>query len=96
MSVSQPEVLAYAQRCKAERPNITNDELRGVLRARFVDGKDPLLAAAAFGGLGAVHNPVDWLKGLASIFRGLSRIFGGKDPAGIMDIIEGVIIIVQE
>lgn len=97
MSVSQSEVLAYARACLRDSPNLPPDVLREVLKARFVDGRDPLAAAEAQHiALGAIANPMDWLQALAMIFRGLSRVFGSNDVAGILDIIEGVVKIVSE
>lgn len=97
MSISQAEVLAYARACLRDSPGLSPDTLREILKARFVDGRDPLAAAAAQGlALGAVANPMDWLQGLAMIFRGLTRLFCSDDMTGILEIIEGVVKIVSD
>jgi hypothetical protein len=83
------EVLAYARRVVAANPAIAPDALRDVLRARFLHGQD------IFAVVGAVNNPLDWLHGLASIFRGIARLIAG-DATGVQDIIEGVVRIVTE
>lgn len=93
---TKEDILEYAREAKAQRPSLTDDELRGILRARFVDGSDPIGAAAPMGGLGAINNPLDWVRGLAAIFRGIARLWGKKDVRGVMDIIEGVVLIVQK
>lgn len=88
--LKRDEVLAYARSVKAVRPSITAEELEATLRARFIDGKDPL----ATGALGAVANPMDWLLGLSVIFAGIAKLLG-KDYSGAVDVIRGVVIIVQ-
>ena len=95
MKVSKRQVLACARKIKAQRPRVTKRELRALLGARFVDGKDPLAAAAPFSGLGAISNPWDWLKGLASILRGIARLFGDGEE-GVNDTIDGIVVIVSE
>ena len=84
---SQLEVLSFAKKLKAENPNLTRSEMKGLLEARFVKGYDSSVV------LGAVNNPMDWLDGLSSIIKGLKRLFGDDDSEGINDIIEGVLII---
>lgn len=72
--VSREEVLAYARECKSQRPQITEDELRAFLEAKFIGGVDPLAEALARGTVvGAINNPVDWLNGLSSILRGMAK-----------------------
>lgn len=97
MSVSQDEVLAYAKACLRDSPELPPEVLREILKARFIDGRDPLAVASTQGiSLGFVGNPMDWLQGLSMIFLGLSRIFGLNDAAGTLDLIEGVMVIVCE
>ena len=54
---------------KRQRPQVTNDELRAFLRARFVDGEDPLarLAATCYGSM--------WFASLASSNRNFATSF---------------------
>jgi hypothetical protein len=95
--VAKEEVLAYAQEAKRQRPQLTNEELRAILKARFVNGKDPLGELAARGmTLGAIASPIDWIFGLAVILRGIGKLWSHKDVSGAMDIIESVIRIEQE
>jgi hypothetical protein len=95
--ISKEDVLSYAQEAKRQRPGLSRTELHAVLTARFLEGKDPLREAAPHGGLGAVTNPMDWLQGLSSILRGAIKLLSPKpDPSGILDIIDGVVIIVSD
>lgn len=98
MKISKSEVMEYAVECRRQKPDITKDELRGLLRARFIDGMDPLAEAVrqnlTIGTIGSVCNPLDWIKGLSSIFLGLGRLFSDDDISGVEDIIEGVVIII--
>lgn len=97
MSVTESEVLAYARACLKDSPNLPPDVLREVLKARFLNGQDPLAAALAQGTtIGAVANPLDWLQGLKMIFEGLDRIFRSKEIEGIHEVIAGVLKIVSE
>jgi hypothetical protein len=94
---NKSEVLEYAHRVKSEKPSISKDELRQVLREKFIEGKDVLIAAIPHGGYGSINNPLDWLRGLESIFRGLFKLFQSEpDHSGINDLIEGVLVIVTE
>ena len=80
--VLQQEALEYARECKRQCPQITDEELRAFLEAKFIRGVDPIAVASARGvALGCVRNPQDWLKGLLLIFRGGIRLwtFSGKD-----------------
>jgi hypothetical protein len=93
--VTQNEVLAYARECQRQRPQITEEELRAFLEAKFLDGADPLAKAAAGGlAVGAIRNPLDWLKGLLLILKGVERLCSDKELEGIKDIIDGVLVIV--
>ena len=92
--VSPEEVLASARECKRQRPQITEDELRAFLEAKFIGGVDPLAEALARGVMvGAINNPVDWLWGLSSILGGMARLWqsSGSNVAAIKDIIDGVV-----
>lgn len=97
---TKDEVLAYALAVKRQRPHVTDEELRAVLKARFIDGKDPLaehaLRVTIVGAVGIVTNPLDWIIGLSKILHGIGKLWGNHDVSGVMDMIEGVIIIVQE
>jgi hypothetical protein len=96
---TKQEVLEYARECKRQRAQITDEELRGFLEAKFIHGVDPLAEAAArCVVIGAVCNPLDWLWGLSSILRGVARLWtsSGADVGAVKDIIEGVIVIVRE
>lgn len=86
MRVSKEEVLAYAYECKKNNPGITSDELRALLRGKFM---------APDAGAGAIANPMDWFRGLFRIYGGLIRLLDENDQQGIADIIEGVLIIVM-
>ena len=94
---TQEAVLEYDRECRRLHPNITQGQLRDVLRARFLCGKDPLgSAAGGIGGLfvpGLICNPLDWLVGLARIIAGVFEIQRG-DHRGTEDVIEGVLRIV--
>lgn len=90
--VSQNEVLKFARRIKKERPNTSKKEMRKFLEAKFIHGNDPFEAAAAQGiTLRAVDNPMDWLKGLGKILKGIGKLLGDKDPEGARDCIEGAL-----
>lgn len=96
---TKEEVLEYARECKRLRPQITDDELRVLLEAKFISGVNPFTELAApVTVLGAVANPLHWFVGLSSIFRRIHRLWAtsGKDIAGIKDIIDGVVIIIRE
>lgn len=87
---SHKEVLNFAKKLKSKNPNLTRNEMKGLLEAHFVKGysSDVVLS-------GAVANPMDFLEGLGTILKGLIHIFNG-DNKGIRDIIEGVLIILYE
>jgi hypothetical protein len=67
--VAHEEVLDYARRVKKARPRISRKEMHALLQANFLHGKDAL----AEGRMGAVNNPMDWLKGLGLIVWALTR-----------------------
>ena len=68
--VTKAEVLKYARAVRRDRPKVNEKELRAILRAKFVDGVDPMAAAAALGtNIGLISNPMDWIKGLLLIAR---------------------------
>ncbi len=94
--VSEAEVLQYAREVKVQRPTILQDELRAVLRARFIDGEDSSSTDRSHSGMGSINNPYDWLNGLAKIFSGIAKLWTKKDPRGIGEIIDGVVVIVSE
>ncbi|NLX96748.1 MAG: hypothetical protein GXY83_11275 [Rhodopirellula sp.] len=98
---TEAEIIEYAGECRRQYPDITKDELKALLKARFIDGRDPLAAAARYGGLGAVFtcgaisNPFDWLIGLPLVISGLVKLYGA-DPSGVQDMIDGAVAIVME
>jgi hypothetical protein len=95
---TQDEITIYARECRRQHPQITEEELKAILKAKFIDGRDPLAAAAQYGGLGAagaIANPIDWLLGLPLVIAGLIKLFAG-DPSGVPDMINGAIRIVME
>lgn len=98
---TQAEIIKYARECRRQHPTITEAELRAILKARFVDGRDPLAEAAQYGCLGAgiacgaIANPLDWLVGLPLVIAGIIKLFSG-DSSGIQDMIDGVVRIVME
>jgi hypothetical protein len=91
------EVLEYARECKRQRPQMSAEELRAFLKRKFIRGVDPLQEAVAQGvPFGLITKPLDWLRGLSSILRGVARLWtSGRDSSGIRDIIDGVVIILR-
>src|SRR5262249_10993331 len=97
VAVTKSEVLKYARTIKKERPKVTEKELRAFLRSKFIDGVDGQAVARAMGvTAGLINDPIDWLKGLLRIARGVRRLWKHRDLKGIEEIIEGVIIIVED
>ena len=98
---TQEEIIDYARECRRQLPKITEGELKALLKAKFIDGRDPLAAAAQYGGLGAgitigaIANPLDWVLGLPVFIAGLIKLFNG-DSSGILDMITGATRIVME
>ena len=93
--VTQDAVLAYARAVRQQKPTMESDELRAILEARFIDGKDPLKDSETLS-FGVVSNPIDWIRGLSRIFAGLEKWFARRYINGIEDIIRGVLIIVLD
>ena len=92
--ITHEQVLSHAREVIRQRPAVTRTDLRAILMARFTEGKDPRLEAAPHGGLGVVTNPVDWIRGLSVIFSGIGKLWRPTpDGSGVIDVIEGVIII---
>jgi hypothetical protein len=107
---TQEDVLLYARRIQGERAGISDEELRSALKAKFAAhdvGPVPEQEKAVNIGtvrvpeaavtMGAVARPIDWLQGLAAIFRGLLKLFEKKTNwSGIQDIIDGVVKILAD
>lgn len=90
--VDQNEILDYARRIKEERPDTSKEEMQEFLEAKFLRDQDPLEAAAANGiALGAVQNPMDWLRGLGKILGGIKKWGNDKNEEAIRDLIDGVL-----
>ena len=98
---TQDDIMDCARECRREHPQITEEELKAILKARFIDGRDPLAAAAKYDGLrpmcgcGTIVKPIDWLFGLPYIIVGVMKLFR-RDQSGVEDIINGVTRIVME
>lgn len=90
--VDKNEILEYAKKIKEERPETTKEEMRELLEAKFIRKTDPLQIAAVRGtSLGAVHNPLDWLRGLGKLFSGAANVLDGNEPEGMKEMIDGVL-----
>ena len=98
MSVTKEEIFVYARHYKLEKPSASAEELRSILQARFIEGRDVLKEAAARGvTVGAIANPVDWIRGIALMLSGIAKLWQDQpDMTGIKDMIDGVVVIVSE
>src|SRR5688500_13500370 len=90
------EVLKYARRIQDERPSISKGDLDSLLRARCLHGKD-VFTLSRVARVGAINNPVDWLRGLGLSLQGATMLFREKpDVVGVAKVIEGVLQILSE
>lgn len=93
--VDKNEILEYAEDIKEERPDTSKEEMRKFLEAKFIHDKDPREMAAVRGkALGAMNNPMDWLRGLAKVFKGASQYVDDNRASGIKEMIDGVLEII--
>ena len=96
MSVpTQAEVLAYARKLRSVSVNMPRGEMRELLEARFLHNQDYFASrGGGFGStIGAVDNPIDWLKGGIKILSGVKSWFDGDETAAVRQVIDGVLII---
>jgi len=70
------DILAYAKAVKGKVPSISEADLRNVLRAKFLCGKDvlPEMPASTFG-VGFIYQPLPWMLYLKIACFSLWKVF---------------------